>query len=221
MIFNVTQTDRELFGARFVFCGEIGTIGEASLQGSLGSMEGFISGNFYGSNFEMNFGRPDLRLLPHLKPYVENDATGSPAFRPYLLKVDGVDCGSVYQTKYQGGFLKSYGFHQMVKDGQVYDLFPIGFGKEGNKSPVYCGDTQISLVEKECIVYNDLHEYHVFAEDRDAGLISVLFCMYMYVNAAYKPGVKVTQSKVNSVSLTTNKLLKGKYDPDFKSRIGK
>lgn len=107
----------------------------------------------------------------------------------------------------------------MQKNGQTFDLFPIGMGKQGNKSPVYCGNTQISLIEKDCIVYNDLHEYHVFALDREAGLISALFCMYMYVNAAYKPGVKVTESKVNSVSVTTNKLLKEKYDPGFKNRV--
>ena len=78
---------------------------------------------------------------------------------------------------------------------------------------------QIAQIEKECVVYNDLHHYQVFAEDENAGLISLIFSMYMYINACYKPGVKASKSCSKTISVTKDPCLLEKYDPDFKSKI--
>ena len=103
----------------------------------------------------------------------------------------------------------------------IFDLFPIGFGNEGSKSPIYNGNKQIAQIEKDCIVYNDLHNYRIFAEDSFASQIAILFCIYMYINVGYKSGEKVISSKVKVVSITTNKLLKEKYNPEFIKSIDK
>ena len=43
----------------------------------------------------------------------------------------------------------------------------------------------------------------------------------MYINVGYKSGEKVISSKVKVVSITTNKLLKEKYNPEFIKSIDK
>lgn len=205
MILELVQKNKDLFAAQFVIKRAAEQIGEASLQGRMGSMEAAIRGTFYNIDFEMTFDR--------------RNALGKKMFRPYLLKQGGMEVGSVYQTIHKEGMFKSYEYHHMVKDGMLYDLFPIGFGDEGGKCPIYLDCEQIAQVEKDCVVYNDLHNYRIFAADENAAFIAVLFCMYMYVNACYRPGEKAVSSKVKSVSVTTNKLLKEKYNPYFKDGI--
>ena len=107
----------------------------------------------------------------------------------------------------------------MEFNDKKYDLYPIGFGNEGGKHPVYCGDTQIAQVEKPAEVRDDLHNYTIYAIDSDAAELSVLLVAYMYVNANYKPGEKVTKSYVKCYSITKNKTLLSKYDPEFKEKL--
>lgn len=57
MIFDVIQTGRDLFAARFMFRREDETVGEAFLQGQLGSMEASIRGTYYDTEFAMSFGK--------------------------------------------------------------------------------------------------------------------------------------------------------------------
>ena len=53
----------------------------------------------------------------------------------------------------------------------------------------------------------------------DAAEISALFAAYMYINASFEPGQKVKQSYTKCTSITLNKTLKQKYNPDFKAAI--
>lgn len=205
MIFNLIQTNKDLFASQFEVKRGAEQIGAVSLQGKLGSMEAVICGTFCGVKFEMGFGRSN---------YIE-----AGAFRPYLLKQNGIEAGTVYQTKYNGGLFKKYEFHQMVRNGLTYDLFPIGFGNDGSKCPIYHGKKQVAQIEKDCMVYNDLHDYHVFAIDENEALTALFFCLYMYVNVCYKPGQKVLSSTSKTVSITTNKLLKEKFDPYFRDSV--
>mgnify|MGYP000818851168 CR=1 FL=1 len=87
---------------------------------------------------------------------------------------------------------------------------------EGGKHPVYCGNKQIAQIDKPCEIYNDLHHYTIYAVDQDAAEISALFAAYMYINASFEPGQKVKQSYTKCTSITLNKTLKQKYNPDFK-----
>ena len=205
MILNLIQTNKELFAASFVICRGLDEIGTVSLQGKMGSMEASIIGSFYDTGFEMGFERCH--------------SIEKKVFRPYLIKQDGVEIGAVYQTKYNGGLFQKFEFHQMKNNGLFYDLFPIDMGEDGCKCPIYRDGKQIAQVEKECVVYNDLHHYQVFASDAAAGLISVLFCLYMYVNGCYKPGEKAVISKSKTVAVTLNKRLKAMYNAHFKEGI--
>lgn len=77
----------------------------------------------------------------------------------------------------------------------------------------------IAQIDKPCEIYNDLHHYTIYAVDQDAAEISALFAAYMYINASFEPGQKVKQSYTKCTSITLNKTLKQKYNPDFKETI--
>lgn len=208
MVLDVMQVSKDLFSASFVIKHENTQIGNFSLQGRLGSMEAEIQGTIHEQFFKMSYGKKDDLDVAH-------------PFRPYLIYKGNIPDGTVYQTKFNGGFFKKFDYHQMNLNGMIFDLFPIGFGNEGSKSPIYNGNKQIAQIEKDCIVYNDLHNYRIFAEDSFASQVAIFFCIYMFVNAGYKPGEKAISSKVKIVSNTTNKLLKEKYNPDFIKKIEK
>lgn len=205
MICKLVQTEKGLFSAAFNIYRGTQLIGAVSLQGRLGSMEAAIYGTYYDTEFKMEFGKDC-----HVK---------AKTFRPYLITQDSIQVGTIYQTNYNGGMFRKFNFHQMIKKDLIYDLFPISFGNEGSRCPVYCGNIQIAQIEKGCTVYDELHVYDFFAEDKSAGLVSLLFCLYMYVIACYKPGQKLTEAVSKSFSVTTNRLLKEKYNSYFKNGI--
>lgn len=205
MILRLTQTKKELFSAYFVIERGSEKIGEVVLKGKAGTMEADISGMFREQNFEMSYGK---------SRYLEEKA-----FRPYILRQEKTEIGSVYQAQHKISFFKNIDFIRINKTGILYDLFPIAFGDEGGKSPIYCGSQQIAQIEKECIVYDDLHHYEIYAVDEKAGWIALLFGMYMYVNACYKPGVKAYSSKSKTFSVTKEPYLLEKYNPYFKNTI--
>ena len=205
MIFRLIQSRKDLFSAQFMIKRGVEKIGEVSVNGTAHSIEAHICGELCGTGFEMSRGKGR-----HME---------RKAFRPYVLRQNDLETGSVYQTQYKVGFLKKLDIDRLVKNGMVYDLFSIAFGDEGSKNLVYCGKHQIAQIEKECVVYNDLNHYQVFAEDENAGLLSLIFSLYMYINACYKPGIKVSEACSKTFSITKDPCLLEKYDPDFKSKI--
>lgn len=145
----------------------------------------------------------------------------SKAYRPYkIFDSEQRILGNVAQIDQKEGWFTTISYMQMYIAGQKqYDLYPIGFGAEGGKHPVYCGNKQIAQIEKPSEIYNDLHHYTIYALDQDSAKISALFAAYMYINANFDPGQKAVKSYVKYTSITLNKSLKQKYNPDFKDTI--
>ena len=145
----------------------------------------------------------------------------SKAYRPYkIFNSEHRILGNVAQIDQREGWFTTISYmHMYIVDQEQYDLYPIGFGAEGGKHPVYCGNKQIAQIDKPCEIYNDLHHYTIYAVDQDAAEISALFAAYMYINASFEPGQKVKQSYAKCTSITLNKTLKQKYNPDFKETI--
>ena len=207
MIIDVIQTKKELFESEFSIRHQEIEIGKMHLAGKLSSMEGKWTVEFDNHHINLEYGKSNL-------------PKGVKTFRPYDITIDQSRCGAVYQTRSKDSFLKKYDFHQMLLLGKYYDLYPIGFGEMGAKNPIYCGTEQVGQINKECVVYNDLHNYQIYAFDNDV-IAAIIFCCYMYVNAGFKPGVKTTMSVVKVVSKTTNKLLLSKYQPSFENLVSK
>jgi len=65
--------------------------------------------------------------------------------------IDGVTKGIVFQGFRKISFFKGYNVHHIIYDRQqIYNMYPIGFGAEGAKMPVYveeCVERQVALTE--------------------------------------------------------------------------
>ena len=204
MILDIIQTSKELLTADFVIKHGEKQIGSFSLKGKLYSMEADISGTLYDCVFRITY---DRRLK------------SKETFRPYSILEFDREIGSIFRAERKISLFKGYGFRQMNCCGNTYTMYAIGMGNEGLKLPIYCGDMQIAQIEKDCIVYNGLHNYRAYIEQDVLIKVVAWFCAYLYVTGPYAPGEKVISGKTKIVSTTTNKLLKEKYNPDFKKNI--
>lgn len=207
MYFELVQTNKELFAADFDIAENEMIIGNMHLEGHLGSREGAIT---------ITYSSYKISLKPEAKCF---DIHAKSPFRPYQIVINGISKGVIYQTECKAGLFNKFDYHQIEMDGRIYEMYPIGFGQEGAKNPIYVDGKQTGLIEKDCEVINDLHTYKMTFVDELTATLCLIFSSYMYVNAAYKAGTAVTKSIHKVVSKTTNKKLLEKYNPDFKSSI--
>lgn len=213
MILKIEQQRKELFSADFTIWHLEKKVGSISVQGKLGSMEAEITIHLFDKDYYMVYAGGFLKERPL--------PDKSKAYRPYkIFNSEHRILGNIAQIDQREGWFTTISYmHMYIVDQEQYDLYPIGFGAEGGKHPVYCGNKQIAQIDKPCEIYNDLHHYTIYAVDQDAAEISALFAAYMYINASFEPGQKVKQSYTKCTSITLNKTPKQKYNPDFKETI--
>lgn len=194
------QVRKDLYAAEFRVLHGQTPIGQLRFQGRPASREGEWSGHLWGRS---------LRLYPEPK---------CPGFRPYGIQVDGAAMGSVGIMDKKSGLFSRYQYHELCYDGEVYELYSVGLGKQGSAGCLYRGHTQLAQIDKAARVHDDLHRFEIFAEDEAAAFISVLMCCNMYTRGCYRAGEKVSSSVSTQVTVTANKVLLSKYDPDFKAK---
>ncbi|MCD8142957.1 MAG: hypothetical protein LUD83_06750 [Clostridiales bacterium] len=205
MILELRQTRKELYSAEFVVLRSAQEAGAVQVEGKFGHREAVIRGSLYDAAFELRYGK--------------SSAIRSKAFRPYKISIDGIETGVVYQTEEKTGPFKSRIFHQMVRNGRTLERYAVALAGERTKYPIYCGSEQVALAESDRTIYNDLFHYRIYAPDADSSLTALLFCLYMYINACYKPGKKAIRSVATGAFVTTDPVLLDKYDPHFQDTI--
>ena len=195
------QQSKDLFNGKFDILSKNEVVGTISFEGKLGSIEANFVGIIFGKDFSLK---------------CENEIlTGTnKKFRPYNIIVSDNIIGEVYQTEYKKNIFSKYDYIKCLYNQKEYNLYSIGLGEKGVCS-LYCNEEQVAQIEKDGIVYNDLHNYDIYSIDENSALIAVLMSCYMYVMACYKPGVKVTESVKKNYSKTTNKELISKYNPEW------
>lgn len=213
MILKIEQQQKELFSADFTIWRLEKEVGFIFVQGKFGSMESEITIHLFDKDYYMVYAGGLLKERPL--------PDKSKAYRTYkIFDSEHRILGNVAQIDQKEGWFTTISYmHMYIAGREQYDLYPIGFGTEGGKHPVYCGNKQIAQIEKPSEIYNDLHHYTIYAVDQDAAEISALFVAYMYINANFNPGQKVKKSYTKYNSITLNKTLKQKYNPDFKAAI--
>lgn len=128
-------------------------------------------------------------------------------------------CGSICYRMSDGFFLLRYSYYELSMNNRTYDIYAVGMGKDGMKYPVYLNGRQVALVEKDCLVRNNLDNYTIYAVDESSNWIAWIFCSYLdMISYANRGKVAVKSTKVN-YTITTNKELKNKYNPEFKNHI--
>ena len=116
------------------------------------------------------------------------------------------------RNKFWGGFF----YFVLDFNGRAYQMYEVGLGKQGIKLPVYCQDSQISLVEKDVTVYNNRDIYEISYSEENSLVVSILLTLY-YDNLRFgNHGEVVSNSKKSYYYLSTNKELKQLYNPNWK-----
>lgn len=207
MILDIIQTSKDLVTAEFVIKHGEKQVGSFSLKGSLYSMEADIKGILY--NRTVFFMTRNKAVKSKEKEH----------FRPYSVLEFGKESGLIFQAEKKISLFKGYGYYEMNCYENTYTMYAIGMGSEGAKFPIYCENIQVAQIEKDCVVYDGLHNYKVYIKQDDLVDVVVWLCAYLYVTGMYTPGEKIIHGKTKTVSITTNKVLKEKYNPEFINSI--
>lgn len=207
MILHVQQTMQDMFAADFQILRNNISVGNMTFRGRLNSPNGEWDVAFYNHRLELGRDATIRQGLPRR------------AYRPYQIYINRQLAGHVFNETVKISFLVLDNVLRVYLDGKEFTMYCIGLGEEGAKNPIYCGDTQIAQVEKDCVVYNGLYQYRVYARDEYAAKIALIFCTYMYSCGAYEPGMKVVNSVSKAVSITKIKSTLEKYNPSFAASI--
>ncbi len=198
------QQAKELFEATFVIGANNMQIGDMRITSQISRVGGDWTINYSGTQIALKRGK-------NFAPKEDKP------FRPYDIYVNNEGVGSVYQKiiKEGGPFSDEYPVFVLWLNGVCYTLYPVCFGEEGAKSPVYCNGVQVAEVHKAAVIYDDLHEYNIYMYDRQYGLACILLCAHSYDIGFYKNGEKITKGYYKKLYTTTDKELLEKYNPAF------
>ena len=167
------QKSKELYTADFDIIKDENIIGNVFVQGRIGSMEA----------------RTTIKL-PNAEIVMEPRGRASRnQYRLYNITINNDEHGYIYQRKYKTGFLAWEYKHVLEYDGNEY----IG---EGNGIGTSKLDGMIKNENGyELTIYNDMYNYDVeCSEGNDDLYKTLIYTMYKYLIAYYKPGQKVTKS---------------------------
>ena len=141
------------------------------------------------------------RLIEKIIPYniydINNNLVGSISLR---------------RTKFFNGYM----YYELILNDVKYIMYEIGLGKEGIKVPIYKDDTQVALIEKDPVVYDNKDTYEIIAIDEKSLEVSTLFNLYYDFIRFGNYGEINYKTKKSYYLYTTKKELKSKYDSNFK-----
>ena len=197
MKLQLKQINKDLFSATFEIIENEKTIGNISLEGHFGSMETTLNGKIYDHHF-----------------FLKYNVSSKEKFRMYDILENNIRVGEVYQTIFKNNIFSKYEYIKCVYENSEYCSYSIGLENKAVNC-IYLGNKQVAQIEKDGTVYNDLHEFVIYAKDKQNLLIGLIVSCYMYINTCYKPGIKTKQSVVKNYSKTTNKNLLTKYNPNW------
>lgn len=123
-------------------------------------------------------------------------------------------CGEICRkkTKSFGGYF----YYEVELNKHIYTAYEIGLGKEGIKIPIYRGEKQIALIQKDCMVRNNLDEYEIIFGDLEMALVATVFVIYYDCLNHNNPFEAVVDKKETKYLYTMNKELNSKYDPNWR-----
>lgn len=207
MLIEIIQKNKNLFEANFEIISNDNILGEINVKGKLESMEVSLNGIYNNIPFEFKYNGGVLFKTKDKK------------YRPYQIIKNNDTIGEIYQTNKKTGLFSNYDYNTLFYNNNIYNEYGVGLGNE-SKCPIYLNDIQVAQINKDSIVYNDLHNYKIYIKEDKYSFISIIFACYMYINAGFKPGIEVKKSVVKYYNKTTNKELNSKYNPEWVKSIG-
>lgn len=138
---------------------------------------------------------------------------------PYAIELDGEgrEIGEIFQAFDKVG---NYGYQYAEINYAEYKMYPIGYGEEGAKNPVYMGDMQVALVSKPAVIYDDMYEFDIVVRDEQYIEAAVIFTAYVYTSAFFKPGTVMKKGWKKTITVTEKENLLSKFDVRFEETYG-
>lgn len=194
--------------AEFTFQAKCGDIGAAKWICDKKTWE--IEIQFNGMPLQMIYDRKNESICSMIK---ELFTFSPPKINSYQLVSKGKQCGEIFKCR---------GYYWLQLNECRYSACAIGFGSAGIKYPVFDGyldrkynptGKQIALIETS----NSgklLDHYHVVSLDSTAGVVAMLFGVYIDYDAFYKSDRYSEKTYLESYGKW-----KQMYDPAFKNQI--
>ena len=108
-------------------------------------MEADIAIQFFQSSCEIKHSSSAAKMAR----YMFEQSRKAKSFRPYEISDNKNERqGVVAQTDRKDGLISTTSYLEMAYGGKVLQLYQIGFGAEGGRRAVYCGDKRIAQIEK-------------------------------------------------------------------------
>ena len=218
MLLEFSQTKKDLYSADFNIICDGSVIGNAFLNGNMSSV-------FADWNIQLCDDVIHLRKIRAKQAAaLVNGLTGDKPFGAMEIIINGESTGVVFQGTHKKSFFREYSVHHVIyNEKELFSLYPIGFGKEGSKSPVYLEtggkSLQVAQINKDSTVHDDLHVFRCYVSEQKHTITIVLFCALMYTMGCYRPGEKTIKGTKTTCSVTLEKELLSKYDPLFEQRV--
>ena len=128
--------------------------------------------------------------------------------------------GTVREVREKAGLLR-HSFLRLDVDGLLYEMYPIGFGREGARNPVYHCGRQVAQIDTPPLLSGSMHSYTLFAQEENSAVIALLCSLYCYASRCFKPGSEAHFSKFRSGIPLPDPFYRQKYDPEFLKYIEK
>lgn len=162
---------------------------------------------------------PWLKITPNLGDSVKKMVrNGSWRTVPCdITDANGAQIGTLAKIR-EGTFLSSNYYTELRIGGRVLQIYEVGLGKEGMRYPVYEDGVQLSQVEKEPVVLDNLDAYSLCSLDDFGELAALLFALFLDFHSYRNAGERTRGKKSFQYVYTRRKEILSKYDPDFRSR---
>ena len=144
--------------------------------------------------------------------------SGEKVDHPYEIMHSGERVGKIYDTLSDGPIFNRYSCTHFELDGIVRSMFTVGLGKEGVVYPIYAGQRQTALVEKDGIVRDNMDIYNITLSNDSEAVPAILLALFADLRFfSHRENIYYISVKKKYYK-TTNKALQAKYDPSFAKR---
>ncbi len=140
---------------------------------------------------------------------------GEKTDHPYEIMSGGERVGKIYDTFSDDSFFNRYSYTHFELSGIERSMFTVGLGKEGVAYPIYAGQRQTALVEKDGIVRDNLDIYKITLIDRSEAVPALLLALFVDLRSfSHRESIDYVSVKKTYFKTTSKKVL-AKYDPSF------
>lgn len=134
-----------------------------------------------------------------------------------IKKLNGDICGEI-ALKVVQKFLTRYKYIQINFNAELLNCYEVEMDKDQKYVCVYLGDRQVALIEKSKVLSDNLDSYKIYLKDEKYIQIVCLYVVYYEHATSANYNEFTYKTKKTSFENSTNKVLKSKYNPQFKEQ---